>query len=397
MIYLLILILLLLLSFRYDINGKTEYRDFWYHFVLVVLIFVAGLRYRLGIDTVNYLDSFYHKYPYIWDINMDYMLAASREPLWLLFNSVILSLGGKFFILQFIQSTIVNIIIFRFFKKHSTYPFICILFYFISIYFLWNMVVMRSAVAMAIALVGNDYILDGKKKKAYFTYLIALLFHYSAIVLFVVPFLLFLRLNRKGLLILLSMFVCGFIIERVLGDYLLLLEFSDDLNGLSGKLDHYSGYLENDRFTGGLSMLRILPSLVYGLLSLWLVKKHDSQFDTEKYEPFLMIGLIFVVMQFGFTMSYRFVRFFEVYFILFEVQLFIYIFNNSRRLTKALSLGRTILIFSPLFLIILYQSFYIRYSWYVPYSSVINRSIDKNREKMYNKYDDKPAIWLNEY
>ena len=386
----------MILSFRYDINGKTKYSGFWYHFVLIVLILVAGLRYRLGIDTVNYLDSFYHKYPYIWDIDKDYLLAASREPLWLFLNSAILSFGGKFFILQLVQSSIVNIIVFRFFKKHSKYPFICILFYFLSIYFLWNMVVMRSAVAMAIGLVGNDYILDRKWKEGYFTYLIAVMFHYSAVVLFVTPFLLFLRLNRKGLLILLSMAVCGFIIERLLGEYLLLFEISDDLNGLSSKLDHYSGYLENGRFSGGLSSLRILPSLVYGLLSLWLVKKYDEQFDIEKYEPFLMIGLIFVVMQFGFTMSYRFVRFFEVYFIIFEVQLFINLLN-SRRLTKALSLGRTILIFSPLFLSVLFYSFFIRYSWYVPYTSVVNRSIDKNREMMYNKYDDKPAIWLDEY
>ena len=63
MIYLIVIILLLLLSFRYDINGKTEGREQCYLAMLVIFILIAGLRWRLGVDTPNYLDSFYHRYP----------------------------------------------------------------------------------------------------------------------------------------------------------------------------------------------------------------------------------------------------------------------------------------------------------------------------------------------
>lgn len=388
----------MILSFRYDINGKKADRDFWYRFVLVILILVAGLRYRLGIDTINYLDSFYHKYPYIWDINQDYLLATSREPLWLLLNSIVLSFGGKFFILQLIQSSFVNIIVFRYFKKHSTYPFICVLFYFASMYFLWNMIVMRSAVAMAIGLVGNEYILDRKWKKGYLTYLFAFLFHYSAVILFVTPFLLFLRLNRKGLLILIFMFVCGFYIEGVLRDYLMMFEFSDELGGLSDKMEHYIGYIESEKYSGGRSLFKILPSLSYGLLSLWYVKRYGKRSELLKFEPFLMIGLIYTVLQFGFTMSYRLARFYEIYFIIFEVQLFVNLLSSNRRLSKALLFGRTILIFSPLFVSVLFSSIYVRFSWYVPYSSVIDRSIDYKREKAYNNdINVRPIIMPDEY
>lgn len=389
--------MLIILSFRYDINGKTDNRDFWYHFVLVILILVAGLRYRLGIDTVNYLNSFYHKYPYIWDINQDYLLETSREPLWLFLNSIVRSLGGKFFVLQLIQSSIVNIIVFRYFKKHSSYPFICVLFYSASMYFLWNMIVMRSAVAMAIGLVGNDYILERKWKKGYLTYLFAFLFHYSAVILFVTPILLFLRLNRTGLLILLSMVVCGFIIEKVLGDYLMMLEFSEELGGMSDKMEHYSGYLESEKYSGGRSLFKILPSLSYGLLSLWYVKRYGKQSELFKFEPFLMIGLIYTVLQFGFTMSYRFARFYEIYFIIFEVQFFANLLLCNRRLSKALSFGRTVLIFSPLFVSVLFSSIYVRFSWYVPYSSVFDRNINHKREKAYDNTEVKPIIRPNEY
>ena len=53
MIYLIVIILLLLLSFRYDINGKTEGREQCYLAMLVIFILIAGLRWRLGVDTPN--------------------------------------------------------------------------------------------------------------------------------------------------------------------------------------------------------------------------------------------------------------------------------------------------------------------------------------------------------
>ena len=77
MIYFVVLLLLLILTVRYDINGKTEYRDQWYNAVLVILILIAGLRFRLGVDTVNYIYMFYHDFPSLFDIDIDFLLAIS--------------------------------------------------------------------------------------------------------------------------------------------------------------------------------------------------------------------------------------------------------------------------------------------------------------------------------
>ena len=63
MVYYVILLLLIVLSIRYDLNGKIKYREQWYNTVLAILVLLAGLRYRLGEDTINYLYSFFYDIP----------------------------------------------------------------------------------------------------------------------------------------------------------------------------------------------------------------------------------------------------------------------------------------------------------------------------------------------
>ena len=65
MIYLVILFLLLILSIHYDICEKTRNRVFWESLILLIFVLLAGLRWRLGIDTTRYLDTYYHDLPTI--------------------------------------------------------------------------------------------------------------------------------------------------------------------------------------------------------------------------------------------------------------------------------------------------------------------------------------------
>ena len=130
MIYFVILCILVILAIRYDIQGKTKYRDQWYYAVLIILILVAGLRWRFATDTVRYMYMFYYNTPYVWNLTGERFLNASTPPLWLLLNSIVKSLGGRFFVVQLIQASIVDILFFKYFKKHSPYPFACVVLFF---------------------------------------------------------------------------------------------------------------------------------------------------------------------------------------------------------------------------------------------------------------------------
>ena len=84
--------------------------------VEILLILVAGLRYRIGGDTTNYIYSFYHVYPVLEDFSFeDYPIG--KDPLYVIINSIVKTLGGRFYVVQLIQSIFVITLTFKYFKK----------------------------------------------------------------------------------------------------------------------------------------------------------------------------------------------------------------------------------------------------------------------------------------
>ena len=395
MIYFLILFLLLILAVRYDIQGKSKYRDHWYLAVLVILIFVAGLRWRLGVDTPNYLGFFYHKYPDLDHFSFEDW-PIGKDPFYVLINSIVKSMGGRFYIVQLIQATIVNGLIFLYIKKHCKSIFTCALLYFVISYTGYCMEIMRAAISIVICLFGNDYILERKWVKGYLLYMLALMFHAQTVVLFVLPVLFFLRLNKFGAMALVAAFIAGHIIQAALGDYLMLL----DMDGAIG--DKAEKYAESDQFgdQGGnmnFFIVFILPNLIYGVLTLIYMKRYHRESRLLKFEPMLMLGMMFLMMQMSMQIAYRFVDYYRIYFMMFCAEFFVYIAKNVK-LSRGLAYCRAwILIFPFVFLLAFPKLTSKRYR-YAPYSSVIERKVVKERELRYNQsYKNRPQARNNEY
>lgn len=380
MIYFVVLLLLLILTVRYDINGKTEYRDQWYNAVLVILILIAGLRFRLGVDTVNYIYMFYHDFPSLFDIDIDTFLASDQPPLWILLNSIVKTLGGRFFIVQLIQAAILNTLVLKYFKKHSSYPFACVALYFFWRYQWFSMVVMKAALALSIILYANDYFLEKKYKKGIILVLVATGFHQSSIALIVTPFLTFLRFNVMGVASLVFAYFFGAFLQSQLGDVFALFEVAD---GLSNKLDNY---LDSEFMTQGYNltyfMLHIYPILFYSILSIVYLKRNCKESQILKFEPILMIALTFLMMQFNIAVMYRFAYLYSPYYILFVVYFFMEFSKKSMKLKNLLAYVRSFAIILPFLLSIAIVSPLLK-DYFYPYSSIIERSFDKDREKHY--------------
>lgn len=378
MIYFFVLILLLFLSFRYDINGKTKGREKWYIATLVILILLAGLRWRIGTDTPNYLRYFYHYYPTLGNFTFE-EYPVGRDPFYVLINSIIKSVDGRFYMVQIIQATIVNTLIFKYFRKHCNYIFTCVLFYFLAGYISYSMEIMRASISIAICLWGNDYILEKKWVKGYFLYVLALMFHSQTIVMFVLPVLFFLRLNKLGIVAMIVAFIMGYFIQSVFGEYLMLL----DLEGTIA--DKAENYIESERFgeqTRNINfvIVSILPNVIYGLIALYFLKKYNWEQRLLSLEPMIMIGLIFLMLQLNMQIAYRFVDYYRVYFIMYCAECFIHL-TRQKRLSFGVSYFRAMLLFLPFLFFSAYNRLDNRYH---PYSSVIEKSISKSREKRYN-------------
>lgn len=394
MLYITIFAILLFLSYNYDMMDRKTNRDFWYNIMLVVFILVSGLRYRLGVDTPNYMDSFYHGAPTLGEFHFaDYPLG--NDPLWNLFQSTVKTFGGRFYWVQLIQSSIVNVLLFKYIKKHSRYIFTCLLFYAFCCYTNYNMQIMRGAIGIVLCLYANDFILEKKFLKGIMLILISSMFHIQGIVMLLMPLLFFLRMNIKGVAVIVGAFFVSGIIQNVFADYLFLFEFSDRVG------DRVDMYL-NDEFYGEQTknfngmMVQFLPDVIYSFISLIFMKKYCKDSSLLKFEPMVMIGIIFLIIQTKLQIAYRYVDYYRIYFVLFYSELFIRFFlSRKMKIKKDVAYVVMLSFFAP-YVFLIGISRKTAFEQYYPYSSVIDKSIYHEREVLYTR-QGRPGPHLNEY
>ena len=396
MIYLVVLLLLLLLSFRYDILENERGRDGCYLIVLFIFILVSGLRYRIGTDTTSYLYSFYHVRPALEDFSFkDY--PVGKDPFFTLMNSAVKSLGGRFYMVQLIHATFVNGLIFRYIRRHSPYIFTCVFFYAIMEFLYYNTQIMRGSMSIVICLYANDYFLGRKWLKGYLLLVVALLFHYQTLVMFVMPILFFLRSDFKSMIVLAVAFVIGQFAGLLLNDYAELL-MSDENTSIGDKAMMYAN---SDKYNNEMGLKWIImtmcPRFIYLFLILWYLKRHDSSNSLLRLEPMFMLFCLFMLIQAGLVIAYRYVAYYTVYVAILYAYGFVTL-AKSARFSKALSYVRAFVLFIPILLVICRGKILIKeeHVKYFPYSSVIEKSIDSDRENLY-KFLGRPPANPNEY
>lgn len=386
MIYCAILFLLVCLSFQYDLNGTKKGRDIWYGIMLMAFILVAGLRWRIGIDTPAYLYNFYHGIPtldqFSWE---DYPIG--KDPFFVLINSVVKTIGGRFYLVQLIQATIVNVLIFKFIKKHSRYIFACLFFYAITCYTTYNMEIMRGGLSIVICLFANDYVLEKKWVKAYLLYILALMFHAQTIPLFFLPLLTSLKFNKYGIVCLFGAFLAGIFVSEYLGDYLSLLDLEGD-SSVSRKMTAYSRHEKYGSQGGNMNffIIQIFPILLYVLFSFLHIKKRYPSSHILRYEPFVVLGVMFILIRMNLEIAYRYVDYFKIYFVLFFAEVFMKMIEGNRVKGVRRAILNSSIIFIPFILVFFVYNYVLSddYSFrYTPYSSVISRTVSEKRESMY--------------
>jgi len=397
MIYLFIFVLLIVLSIHYDMVGNTKNKDLWYNITLFVLICLAGMRWRIGVDTSHEIYDFYHENCLIQDFFRFYSL--TEYPLWKLLNSFIYSIGGRFFWIQFIEATFVNVLVFKYIKKHSHYIFTCVFFYFIWMYRAYCFEEMKASFGMALCLFANDFLLDRKYLKSFLLYFIGFLFHPSIALVGLTSQMIFLRMNKLGVLFLLSGVILGIIMKEHLDEYLFYFSIDDFID------NKIETYVEHDTLFGitgknqNYYIVYFGPMLVYSICSFFYIKKFGRNSNLLQLEPFLVVTLFFIILNANIAFFYRFVNIYALYMILFISQAFIDIIKNNKR---SCSILITTILFSPLFFYIWSTYFGITgqdtaYHRFYPYSSVIERKIDRERERVFNRSRVAPPPNINEY
>ena len=133
MIYLIIILSFIILSYVYDYRGVTRFRLIWWLSLMVVLICVAGFRYQMGTDSIKYENEFKWLQPTLQDLRAEDFKNTRFAPLYIILSAACKSLTPEFMLVQFVVATIVNCTIFRFIWKNTPHIFLACFIVFSSI------------------------------------------------------------------------------------------------------------------------------------------------------------------------------------------------------------------------------------------------------------------------
>lgn len=377
-----ILIYLIILAYNYDISKKRR-PNFGFHYAIscVLLIIVAAIRYRIGYDTINYMDTFRNA-PTIQDIINGYDF--SGDPLWFYIMGISKAIYNDFTVVQLFQSIIVNCAVFWFVRRHSPKPFIAILLYYTLLW--WNLCfeAMREAIAVAFFLYALDGLLSGKGFKSYFLRVWPAIFaHTFGAVTLVFPFIKYLKLNKFTLIIFIGIIGLSFSVKDYLNEIVLMLEVvSDDAMAKGVK------YLTSDTYgESGLSLMGIVSTVIGGILpcvSVIAILNRKANRGKNSLLPYVFICLCIVILRLQIPIFFRFLNYFEPLLIVAFTQAITV--EKSKLMRQFASVSMFLMVFIRMYSLTSpdVDTPIPAYYRYVPYNTIFTKDFNRNSEIIFS-------------
>lgn len=365
MVYILLLVYSFLFGIRYSksINRDLLNLPYWLLCVLNILIF--GCRYRVGFDTINYMES--------WDLieplsrmDVEDFFGVNHAPLYGLLESLCKTISSQFFVLQLAVSTLFNVLLFIFLKKYASNPYYAYLIFFVVAGWYFNTDIMRESIAIVISACNIDNLIKRKYWRYYCLSLLALLFHYTAIITFFFPFVKNIRFNKYYFLYILFFVI---LIKFVADYFFSILQIGFLEHEILVKLEGLGRHNLN------WFLLRMAKYVFLPMILLWYYNRMKN--DSPMLESLVCVYIIFGI---GILFYEVFFQRFANYAILPFVVLFTNTFFSGQLYKKTKGIIRS---FALSILFVLYGYGYMNYDEYrsyYPYYSIFNPQTDALRE-----------------
>ncbi|WP_313097154.1 EpsG family protein [Empedobacter sp.] len=367
-------ILFLIVTFSiiiFDLNKYKELKTQIYYFIFIFSSLLMGLRYKVGIDTYNYMVSF-KNVPYFYNIHFSEILNYEYPPLFLIISSLIKTfISNEFYVFQLFHTFFINYVIFFFIKKNIKFPFIGIFVYFLIYFLYFNTEIIKESIAVCIFLLNYKNLVNRKWLRYYILVIISILFHPSASILLLLPLLINLRFNKKFIIIF------SIAILLMLNLSIILPHFS-----FFEKIRKVQFYLEQDEINNmnfTWNLLLTIQLSVFPFLTLFFLKR-IYKLET-KFENIL---LVMVIIGSGCLLNgvifQRFTNYFiPFYGILLANLFYTYIFKyNKFKILVSFFLVSMCTIYNYDFWS------HSRYKIWIPYHSIFNEKEDSDRNELYN-------------
>ena len=384
MIYLIILIVLLILTYKFDVCEQVNGRNISIYFVSFLLIIVAGFRYRIGLDTMRYME-YYDNIPSFNNLTFNHFILSQHEPLYFLIEVFAKTISSEFFVLQVIQSVFVNLVVINFFKKNTKYLFTAILFYYLILYISFNCEAMRSSMAVAIFLLSYPYLKEKRWVLYYIFAFLAMMFHTSAIALLIVPLFTRIKMNKFSILYLFAAFIIAFIVSE---NIKLILSQISVTDSLSRKADLYL----NSNYSGQvLNIFGIISNLImYVIIPYFVVRRlYKTNKQRLEYEYLILLCISVAILSIKVQIFERLLDYFMP-FLLLALAEYLGAKIHSVTQNKLIKYYAMLYLFVFIFLKIYGQYFgnisgIYNYNRYLPYYTIFTKEKSPERESLYNK------------
>lgn len=382
MLYIIVLIMILYCICKYDICGHKQYKKTWFYFLLFLFIIIAGFSYRLGGDNISYIKEF----P-MYRMNSGYSWAeltnySGRQPLWVLMSKLCKSVINEYWFFRFIHSLLLNSLFFFAFRKITKYLFTTILFYFVLVYFEFNFQVMRQAISVGLFLMSVSQYKRNNWVSYYLINLLAILFHETAIITYLLPLIRRISISSKSLII----FFIISIVVALLGPLMvetLLPFFMDSI--VADKAFFYFSKIDNDN-----SVLLIPNILLNIIIPYFFVYKKHIKDSTDISDYFVIVYGVLYGLGLNVPIIYRLNQYFLIFYFICYIEIFIQLSIWLRR-KFGLNMRKIYMCMCLFFLMYRARMYFMPYAdtnipsyvQFYPYYSIFFENVDPIRENLY--------------
>lgn len=379
MIYILVLLYTLFLFVHFNVKGSKRGELFHYYFLLVIVCCIAGFSYRLGMDTIGYMENFERIDDFKYATK--HLTGYRYEPAFVLLLACCKAIWNDFTLVQIVVAVFVNSVIFWFARKFVKYYFLVIFFYFIFGFWNINFEIKRESIAVCFFLIGVAKILkkENASSKDYFYYYLfctfSALFHHFGILTFLFPLATKIRLNKLYIFALIVLFMMSYLGGIIFKDILKAVNTLMALYSSEGLSD----YLESGKYgEGGVFTLNgLITGIIVPFYIVWCVRNKINK-------KILSLTLFFFLIS---ALSANVFIFYRIHNYLFLFLLILYSLFAEKCCTgrnKNVAVNRLVLMF-VISLLIFGKCHKLQYIRYYPYSSIFTKEISAEREAEYDR------------
>jgi len=348
MFYLAVFTVIVLFSVVTITDYQKKYEHFLFFLLFIMFWLISGLRYETGGDWNNYTKLF-DRIPSIDEImfkkKYNEFAGLPVEIGYRTLCSLVKTITNNIQVIFFIISFCNSVLLFNSVKRYIPYPIVALMVYFSTLYFLLDMMYMRQCCAVMIFLYSIRFIKKRQGLRYFICCLLAISFHYSAILLLPLYFI----LNQKFS----SLFVVVFV---VVGLVIYFLKITWVSNVAIFLVDKFTGnpyisrlitYLTSSNFNIRRSVS--IGFLFYFFVLFFVLLKRAEIEKSNYFNIFFNLFLINVFVNFYAAELFELSNRIKCYFLIANIGILPYILYSYKSKYERLSLFSIITVFSLIF------------------------------------------------